>query len=680
MTILSFSSFAFKSMPAIKKNKPASSRRQSRQEHLSSFLERPLPEADEVSRFEEAVKKEALLSEVDNNLSAIYHDNHGKLVDVSKVKKRHRLRLIVLFKQLFVLTIVACGLYGAYYYYFQMPAGNDGVVLQVQAPEKTLAAAPVTYDITYQNASGLVLSGAKLEVVLPANFVLVETNPSVSGINSWFLGDLAAGEMGHVLLTGYLIAPVDSANVVTARLSYTPANFSSEFKKEASANTVIAGLGFNVDTDYLNTALIGEDNEIKLIFSGFKDNHLADFYLEASGSDNFKIKMASTSSAQVSSSTENVDADSLVGQVQTAGTNSWLLTYMPSESVERVVVPVNFSLNNKDKDKEDLHLRLFKKENDGSERTFWEKTLSFEAMKSDLNISLELNGAKSDQSVDFGSNLEYKLFYSNNGGSSLYDLVLMAVVKSDVVQWSSLRDPAGGTVSSNAIVWTKEQVPALAELSPGSSGEISFSLKLKDFNTSNLGQEAVLTSYAQYGLNNQSQANEDNKSNTIKSQLNSDLSLSEKILYFNEDNMPVGSGPLPPRVGETTKVRVFWTVKNNLHDLDNTQVTLDLPAGIEWSAGGSTNVGSISYSQDDRRITWRLGYLPLSVYRADAEFNLSLTPGESDLDKILVISPGSVVTATDAVTKSELRRKTQAKTTKLEDDEIAGLSNNGRVE
>ncbi len=103
---------------------------------MSSFLERPLPEADEVSRFEEAVKKEALLSEVDNNLSAIYHDNHGKLVDVSKVKKRHRLRLIVLFKQLFVLTIVACGLYGAYYYYFQMPAGNDGVVLQVQAPEK----------------------------------------------------------------------------------------------------------------------------------------------------------------------------------------------------------------------------------------------------------------------------------------------------------------------------------------------------------------------------------------------------------------------------------------------------------------------------------------------------------------------------------------------------------------
>lgn len=42
----------------------------------------------------------------------------------------------------------------------------------------------------------------------------------------------------------------------------------------------------------------------------------------------------------------------------------------------------------------------------------------------------------------------------------------------------------------------------------------------------------------------------DNKSNVIKNLINSDLSLSEKILYFNEDNVPVGSGPLPPKVGE----------------------------------------------------------------------------------------------------------------------------------
>ena len=224
-------------------------------------------------------------------------------------------------------------------------------------------------------------------------------------------------------------------------------------------------------------------------------------------------------------------------------------------------------------------------------------------------------------------------------------------------------------------------MPALAELAPGASGKINFSLKLRDFSVSDLGADTSITSYAQYAINNnQEKISEDNRSNTIKSQINSDLSLSEKILYFNDDNLPVGSGPLPPRVGEKSSFRVFWTIKNNLHDLENAQIVLDLPAGVQWDGNDNTNVGSISYDPDNRRVTWRLGFLPISVYRADAEFNISLTPTESDRDKILVLSPGSLASATDALTKGSISVKTKAKTSKLEDDEIAGLSNNGRVE
>jgi len=80
-------------MPAIKKTKKRVSRKSNSSE-LSSFLERPLPGADEVKLFEEAIKKEVISEETDSNLSAIYHDSRGNLVDVSKVKKRSRLRLI----------------------------------------------------------------------------------------------------------------------------------------------------------------------------------------------------------------------------------------------------------------------------------------------------------------------------------------------------------------------------------------------------------------------------------------------------------------------------------------------------------------------------------------------------------------------------------------------------------
>jgi hypothetical protein len=666
-------------MPVIKKTK-SKVLRPDKKNGSASFLERPLPESDEVSRFEEAVRREVINEDMDDNLSAIYHDGRGQLVDVSRVNKRKSLRLLVIFKRLFVLTIIACGLYGAYYY-FQQPKGEQGINLRVQAPEEIIAGAPFSYELIYQNDSGLALSGVQLEVILPASFIISESVPAASGINSWSLGNLQAGESGRVIVSGRLIAPADSANVVTANLSYTPANFSSEFKKEASANTVISGLGFGVSINYLNTALIGQNNELRLSLNNFKDNQISSFYLEITGSDNFKIeKVGEDKTGKETAIDVSTIPIELINTIQPAGEASWLIANLASSSDNVFVIPIAFTLQAKNQDKEDLSLRLISKEADGSRRIFWEKTVSFEIMKSDLNISLSLSGEKSDRPVDFGETLNYQLSYSNNGDSTLRDLVLMAVIKGDLVRWSSLHDPLGGSVAGNAIVWTREQLSALAEVAPGSSGSIDFSVPVKAFDENNLGAEAIITSYAQYGLNNQSQGGDDNKSNTIKSPLNSDLSLSEKILYFNEDNLPVGSGPLPPRVGENTSVRVFWTIKNNLHDLENLKVSMDLPAGVNFAGGANTNVGDIFYDQANNQVVWRLGLLPLSVYRADAEFNINITPTESDRNKILVLSSGSLVTAVDAVTKADLQRKIQAKTTKLEDDEIAGLSNNGRVE
>lgn len=637
----------------------------------SSFLERPLPESEEVSQFEAAIKKEVLSEEVNTNLTAIYSDKKGALVDVSKVKKRERLGLIVFFKNIFVLTIIASALYGVYYFYFEKPAGVDSLVLEINVPERVVNGEPMAYDISYKNTTGLVLSDVNLELILPNSFVITESSPLASGINSWSLNTLNPGDFGTITVSGYLVAPVDSANVILARLTYIPSNFSSEFKKEVSANTVISNLGFLVSLDYLNTVLVEKNNELKLNLSNFKDNYLSDIYLQIEASDNLKINK---SEFEPYSDYEDLSFESF-------SERRWLISALPFESPDRFSFPINFTFLEKLSDSEELNFSLIKKDADAKELVFWERTISLEAVKSDLNLSLTLNNQKTDQAVDFSSSLDYSLEYANNGEATLYDLVLMAVIKGNFIEWSSVSDPLDGSVASNAIVWTKEHLPALAELAPGESGIINFRVEVKDFSLADLSSDNGIISYAQYSFNNQEdEASEDNRSNTIISYLNSDLSLSEKIVYFNEDNLAVGSGPLPPRVNETTSLRVFWTIKNNLHDLEQTSVHMTLPEGVQWTGFANTNVGSISYDSDSRVVIWKLGYLPLSVYRADSEFDISITPTENDRDKILVISSGSVVKAIDSVTKAEISRKTKAKTSRLEDDEIAGLSNNGRVE
>jgi hypothetical protein len=237
-----------------------------------------------------------------------------------------------------------------------------------------------------------------------------------------------------------------------------------------------------------------------------------------------------------------------------------------------------------------------------------------------------------------------------------------------------------GEVRGQTIIWTKQEIPELAEIKPGQEEEINFSLNLLPFKDGDLGKNLSVSSYAQYGVNNQAVKGNDNKSNTIISRINSDLNLSEKILYFNDDNQPVGSGPLPPKVGEKTGFKIYWVVKNNLHELTDTRVVFNLPNNINCDEKNTTNVGNIYYDTNSRQVIWEIGRLPISVYRADAEFGISLTPAENDRNKILVLSSGATITATDTETKNVITKKTGPKTTKLEDDDIAGMSNSGRVQ
>jgi hypothetical protein len=105
-----------------------------------------------------------------------------------------------------------------------------------------------------------------------------------------------------------------------------------------------------------------------------------------------------------------------------------------------------------------------------------------------------------------------------------------------------------------------------------------------------------------------------------------------------------------------------------------------LPDYVNFTARNNATSGSISFDSATRIVTWNIPSLPVATYKADAEFNISITPTENDRNRILVLSPGVSLIATDQETKALIQKKSGPKTTKLEDDDIAGLNNSGRVE
>jgi hypothetical protein len=285
--------------------------------------------------------------------------------------------------------------------------------------------------------------------------------------------------------------------------------------------------------------------------------------------------------------------------------------------------------------------------------------------------------------------------YANKGETNMKNVVIMAVLESDFLDWVTLVDENKGVEKGNSIIWTKEEIPDLAELKPGQEGMIDFAFTLVSFEEKYLNHSVndfQVKSYAQFNIGesedtpseeeeSQEEKNTevDNKSNTIVNKINSDLSLKEEVRYFSEDNLPVGNGPLPPQVGEETGLKVYWVLTNNLHELQDAKIEVSLPPYVNWSDKNRTSVGIISYDSANHKVVWDIGRLPVTVYRADAEFNISIIPEENDRNKIMVLLPGSKASSIDAETRGVIENTTKAKTTKLEDDEIAGMSSDGRV-
>ena len=641
---------------------------------LSAFVERPVPSEKEVASFERVIGREARNQEMDSNLSAIYTDKKGALVDVKKMKvKRRQLFIVRLFRNLLLLTLLAGAVYFAYSIYFDQTNDSSTLELKITAPEKVLAGEEFSYKIEYFNPSKFVLTKVHFEIQYPENFIFISSSQvPQSGNYGWNLDDLAAGGRNSMTITGKIINKPDSVNIISGRLSYMPLNYSSQFKKETSSSTLVSGPGFQVDLEYSNTAFLNQDNSLNLILSDIKSNYLGDF--------NLSFVLPEETNAQVASSSDSGGADLSAKKISVTkeGGVSWKVAGLNQE-LGRQEIPLLYKIDAK-LDNPEIIVRLEKKMEDGQSYVFWEKSFKPEIVKSDLNLTLFVNGSKSDNAVNFGQALNYTLSYSNKGDNTFKEVVVMASLSGDFLDMNSLSMEKKGEARGNLIIWTKNEIPELAEIKPGQEGEINFSLNLLPYKETDLGKNLSVASYAQYGVNNVAAKGEDNKSNTIISKINSDLSLSERVLYFNDDNQPVGSGPLPPKLNEKTGFKVYWVVKNNLHALTETRVVLDLPPGVNWDEKNNTTVGNLSYNAETRQVAWEIGLLPVSVYQADAEFGISITPTDSDLNKILVLSPGSTVTANDFETKNLITKKTGPKTTKLEDDEIAGMSNSGRVQ
>jgi len=545
---------------------------------------------------------------------------------------------------------------------------EERIKLEIDGPSNILSGEDFTYIIKYGNQEKINLNNAELRVYLPFEFILKETNPlsssktqtdeAKSRVNTWNFGTLKVGQTGKIEIKGKLIAETDVTETITAILSYRPANFNSEFQKSISLDTKITSslLTLNIEGP---TQITPEE---KIIYKIKYKNNLEDSKKNAKITIYYPLGF-SPEKFSSEPSTENLSND-LKG-------NIWYKDNLEYNKEEIIEITGNFSKENGGE--KDLKVKIELKEGDNLYPQE-EKNFTTEIVKEGLILNLIINGSTENKPIVPGDFLNYSIVFRNNGQATMNDLEIKATLNGEILDWQTLEDKNNGIKENNQITWNKNLVSSLALLSPGNEGSIDFKIKTKNldeinnFNKTKLEVESMAE--IKIGKINELESNAILKSNTIITKFSTDLNLKVEGRYFNDDNMAIGSGPIPPKVGETTSYQIFWTLTNTIHEVKNVKVTTSLPINVNWTGKTTLSAGQIEFNPENRQITWEINRLPLGISEVIANFEVSITPTENQAGRILILIPEVNLHAIDYETENEINQVKEGITTNLETDPI----------
>ena len=654
-----------------------------------------------------AVKKE----NISDGLSEIYQDDNGKQVDVSRLTiKKSFGPLTKIILGLFVLILIVGAGFGVWQ---KFSTANDitQVSLTMEGEKAPQAGKEMEYVIKVVNNSGRALSEGTISVAYPEGFVFIDATPMPSSNNNvWKFNNLAGKGTAEIRLRGRIYNLIGKSNLWSSELLYKAEGFSTEFKKNTILETVVSDSGLAIQLIKPSSVLKSEDQEIVIKYRQSSGSVLDNFHLTVEPSDSSQLEF-------LREEVPNLDAVLIRPWV-------WQGNKISNEEQElRVrfrfldkigdIVSLKFKF---DYDKQGMATSSILA-NTSSTPTIvssdylplYEEDVDLEVIKNDLSLLLNLNGQSNDQSVDFGQVLKYSINYNNVGDSPMEDVVISAVLEGDLLARATLIDKNKGEVSGQTITWSKLQIPELAQVNKGERGTIEFSIKVKNLSelprdfrqdiavaarfemkrsgdiASILAQinkrdlEAEAKDLNLMTTSTTSTSTPDNYSNKIIARVNSDLALGSVVRYFSEDNMPLGSGPLPLEVAKTTSLKVFWSLNNTLHNLSKVRAVVTIPSYIEI-ADLSTVFGQLNYEPVMRQLVWEVPVMDKLSNDFAAQFTIKVSPTGEQRNQLLILLPAVKLTAQDDFNGSTVKRESKPKTSKLEDDDVAistGIDLNG---
>lgn len=534
------------------------------------------------------------------------------------------------------------------------------VIVKIEGPLKINSSTESKYKISFKNDNRAELRNAKLTLNYSENFKPKENqylkieNPSNSRIN---IGTIKSREEKEFEISGSFFAAKDTTIYLNAILEYTPSNFNSIFVSKGQ-------LGVKVDS----SPLFLEIQAPSEVVSGNKVDYVIDYRnLSSEYFDGVKLKIDYPEGFSFVSSQPS----------PSEGSGIWYLGSMnPNQSGKLVV---SGTINGENGENKLVKVYLGYTGENGEFVIFDQKERPTKMTSTILSISQLIN-ERTDLNVNAGEVLRWKIKYKNNGNIALKDAIITLEVDSRILDYSRIEMSKGFyDASRKMITWKAAEISELANLAPGQSGEVTFSIPVlsripvensndKNFtivSTAKIDSPSIPTPIG---------SNKVVASNRMELKLNSKIVLD--IKGYHKDTNISNLGSIPPKVGQETTYVIHWKIINISNDIANTKVTSFIPSGVKWTGKIYPEGESIIFNERTNQIEWNIGNLESGVGIIEPEkevsFQISVTPQINQIGEPLTLLNPSILTANDLFTGSELRVETREKDNRLQEDPTVG--------
>ncbi|MBI4132996.1 hypothetical protein HY478_00110 [Candidatus Uhrbacteria bacterium] len=614
-----------------------------------------VPEETTGTKMSRAQKQKRHARKTLTTLKNIYEEE-GEVPDLTRLERRRRNPRVILIGLIIFFAVLALAAWAGFFIF--KPYGRfegKGAELAIRGPDEPKAGDPVRYEFTYRNTERVALAALELRLVIPKEFNILEATPlPTDEPATWTLGGLPRGGSGAITIRGYFLGPGEGTSAFQSIATYRPANFNADFQTIVTKQIALHGTVLDATIAGPHEVAPGETGEYIYTLKNTGGEPLSDLEMVLEAPDTFLFDEA-----------EPVSVDERGGRWTVAtlepGTETTVKVRGSFAATARGMLEVGMSVGVRAGDERLVHRR---------------DTITTDVLASDLSLDLVVNGSHAEVGAGFGDVLHATLAYKNLGELTFGDVRLGVTITADpngLVDWSNVETSAPGRISGGTFTWTSRELTALGSLGAGAEGTIDLTIPLVGDPPETGGPDELrLSGTALISTVGGRVVGRQVETTPILVRLNSDLNFTAEARYFDADDAPLGSGPLPPKIGETTNLRVLWHIENSRHALEGIRVRTTLPARVTWTGRHNTELGVISWDAGSRTVTLTIDRLGTETDAVTADFEVAITPEAADVGRFMTLTNDTTLSARDTVTGTVLAREAEPLTSEMPTDSEVG--------